>query len=185
MSNTLERFIRWFVIPFNTIGTIPRGDAAFVAFSIGCSLCERYHRIDSKTQDKWDSEEFKDWAAEHLNVDTDFFYDFWDVFRNGIQHQGQPKWRKGNGADRKPYKWEIDGTFHHYPTIRLNAANEEVICINPWAFTQHYIDLFLAEPAKLDDAVHHAFGDIHPDQTAILHSERQPPYKGPKLKDTN
>jgi len=55
------------VIPFNTLRTIPGGDAAFVAFSIGCALCERYHRIDQKHRtigtmiDLWHG---------HLNIST-------------------------------------------------------------------------------------------------------------------
>jgi hypothetical protein len=161
-SPNFEHFIRWFVIPFHTLKNVPSGDAAFVAFSIGFSLCERYHRIESKTQDDWkQTDEFKNFAAKHLDVNPNFFSDFWDVFRNGVQHQASPKWRKGDKkAGRKPYKWAIDAAFPHKPILAKNEKNEDVICINPWAFTEHYISIFLANPELLNDAVHHSFGHI-------------------------
>lgn len=161
-SPNFEYFLRWFVIPFQTLKNIPHGDAAFVAFSICFSLCERYHRIESKTQDDHkQTDKFKCCAAKHLGVNAKFFFDFWDVFRNGVQHQASPKWRKGDPkAGRKPYKWAIDGDFPHKPILAKNEKNEDVICINPWTFTEHYISVFLANPELLNDAVHHSFGHI-------------------------
>ena len=160
---TLEKFIRWVVIPVSKLKEIPNGDGAFAAMSIVCALCERYHRIKTTSQDKWDDDRFLASAAHDLGVDEDFFEDFWDVFRNGLQHQMTPKWRSGVPAkNRKPYKWAISSSpsFSHAPTIRMNKAGEQVICIDPWRFTSFWISRFLESPTYLDDAVHHAFGGI-------------------------
>ena len=156
----VECFIRWFVIPFHVLKKMDGGDAAFVAFSIGFSLCERFHRVEAKTQDKFDDYTFRDYAAKHLNVSKDLFSGFWDVFRNGIQHQASPKWKAGDNKRRKAYKWAISAEFPPVPVIGVNEKKEEVICIDPWGFTEHYIYLFIANPELLKDAVQHSFGHI-------------------------
>lgn len=171
-SKDLRNFVRWFVIPYQTLKNIPNGDGGFVAMSIGLSLCERWHRIEKKEQDNYKKEEFKKAAAEYLSVDEKFFEDFWDVFRNGIQHQGQPKWRKGNGADRKPYGWLFSHEFESYPKLGTDTDGKEYICIDPFAFTDQYIDLFLSDPQKLSEAVHHSFGEIRETTLATLEEVR-------------
>jgi len=158
--NNLEKFTRWFVIPVSKLKEIPNGDGAFAAMSIGCGLCERYCRILAESQDDWTDKTFIGKAADEMKVPKDVFTDFWDVFRNGIQHQMSPKWRKGNGQNWKPYKWSISSAFAVVPEIRKNRFGEDVICIDPWKFTEFWISKFLTEPAKLDQAVHHGFGDI-------------------------
>ena len=148
---------------------------------LGVLFVRRYHRIDSKTQDIWDDKEFLHEAARHLKVDHEFFIEFWDVFRNGIQHQASPKQRQG-GSERKPYKWSISADFDLFPTVALNQANEEVICINPWKFAEHYIGLFLSESERLDVAVNHAFGAIS--TGGSLHSFQRVRYTSRLVLDT-
>jgi len=141
-TTNLTRFIHWFVIPFNTLRTIPGGDAAFVAFSIGCALCERYHR-SIKTSigtmiDLWHGH------LKHLDVDSAFFKRLLGrVPQRHPNTKPKPKWRKRRRwRKEKPYRWEIDGKFKLLPTICLTPENQSVICIDPYAFsTQHYIDL--------------------------------------------
>lgn len=159
-SQDLRNFIRWFVIPVQKLKNIPNGDGGFVVMGIGTSLCERWHRIEKETQDKYNDYSFKEAAANHFQIKKEFFVDFWDVYRNGIQHQGQPKWRKGDGSNRKPYGWLFSHEFREFPLLGADENGKEYICIDPFKFTDHYIDLFLSDPQKLSEAVHHSFGEI-------------------------
>lgn len=182
-SETLQLFIRWFVVPFHMLKQLNHGDGAFVAFTIGFSLCERFHRIESTSQDRWRDDSFMQYAARHLDVEKSFFEDFWDVFRNGIQHQASPKWRAGDGNARKPYKWAIDATYPAKPVLGRNKRGEDVICINPWAFTEHYINLFLGSPQLLKEAVHHSFGNVV--ESGSMHDLRELRYGASREPITN
>ncbi len=156
----LDNFHRWFCDPLAKLKEVPDGGAGFIVMSIGCMLCERWHRIETGEQDNWRGEKFKDAAAAYLNINKDFFADFWDVYRNGIQHQGQPKWRKGDGKDRKPYRWLFHDSFSDRPTLGTDQTGLEYICINPFKFTDLYIGLFLSDPQKLSQADLHSLGEI-------------------------
>ena len=159
--NNLEKFTRWFVVPVAKLKEMPNGDGAFVAMSVGCGLCERYSRILAGSQDDWEDKEFLMKAADEMGVDHNIFSDFWDVYRNGLQHQMSPKWRKGSGKLRKPYLWSICGNYSEIPQIGKTEEGKDVICIDPWKFTEYWISKFLSKPEYLDEAAHHAFGDIH------------------------
>lgn len=92
--NEVQRFKRWFVVPFNKLKEIPNGDGAFVALSMGLFLCERYYKLEARIQDEETTskdDQFRNKAAKDLNVNSTFFCHFWQVFRNGMQHQATPK----------------------------------------------------------------------------------------------
>jgi hypothetical protein len=118
-----QKFIRWYVRPFNRLRRIPHGDGAYIALSIGFSLCERYYRIKSNTITKHQvSDPFLRHAARDYNCDVDLFKAFWNLFRHGIQHQGAPK---------KKYKatW-LPGK----PTVRINWAIGETCPTGQFTF---------------------------------------------------
>ena len=118
--STLAKFIRWFVVPLNTLRNLPEGDGAFVALSIGFQLCERFYRAQTGTQDNWRNDTFKDSAADDLGVDRQIFRRFWDVFRNGLQHQGSPKHYQHEGIS---YKWEISSDL---PPVNRTSSYETI-----------------------------------------------------------
>lgn len=156
--DTPTKFDRWFVAPLNTLRTIPNGDGAFVALSIGFQLCERYFRAQTHTQDDHSDMSFKDAAANDLGVDPNLFKRFWSAFRNGLQHQGTPKKFVDNQIN---YKWEISDAFTALPQQKVVDATTAVIQLDPWKFADSMVDKFLNNPAILDDAMNHAFGDIY------------------------
>jgi hypothetical protein len=158
----LERFIRWFVVPLSTLKAIPNGDGAFVAMSIGCFLCERYYRSVTGTQDDYRKTDYIKAAAKDLKVDGPFFAAFWDIFRNGVQHQATPKAASradGNANRVKHYKWRISSDYDAIPT-RYFSRGFSVICLDPWKFAELMISKFLNEPSRLSEVSTHSFGDI-------------------------
>src|SRR5438128_2038164 len=87
-----ERFDRWFTAPVDALSKdLDHGDGAFVVMGIGFFLCERYFRSMTGKPDDWWDHSFKNLAADHFDVNRDFFDDFWNIYRNGVQHQGSPK----------------------------------------------------------------------------------------------
>jgi hypothetical protein len=157
MPSTLEKFTRWFIIPLNTLKMIPDGDGAFIALSIGCLLCERYYRIATNTQEIQSGTQFQNAAAADLNVNQEFFRNFWNVYRHGVQHQATPK--TFSASDGPTYKWSISADFKAIPT-RCIRDGVTIICLDPWKFADSMVAKFLADPAKLEGAIAYEFGEI-------------------------
>jgi hypothetical protein len=155
----VEKFTRWYVEPFEAIKTVEGGGGAFVAMSIGLFLCERYFRSVTDTQDDSRREAtaiFRNRAAFVLGVNPLFFKRFWNVVRNGIQHQGMIK---TTPLGDRLYSWRLDGRYPALPA-QLVVNGVCCICINPWGWTQKMIDLWLADPARLEEQTTHRFGGI-------------------------
>lgn len=155
-TTDLERFIRWFVVPIQTLKTLPNGDAAFVALSVGFLLCERYYRVTTTSQEEVDGDKFRNKAAEELDVNKEFFSVFWAAYRNGLMHQGTPKIYERDGIR---YKWMIDAQFDEYPTY-YDKDGIRFICLNPWKFTDFMISKFLESPQHLNGALVYELGHI-------------------------
>jgi hypothetical protein len=171
-SSTLERFIRWFVVPLKALKAIPDGDGAFMALSMGCFLCERYYRTEEGIEDSPKKEDqFLTAAAKDLKVKKSFFIQFWDMYRNGMQHQGSPRIAERDG--KIFYKWCIHGNYKAIPTLAMRD-DINIICIDPWKFADLMIDKFLKKQKNLDKAVKHSFGNIWISET-VLESEEVPP----------
>jgi hypothetical protein len=152
-----ERFHRWFKAPVDALSKeLDDGDGAFVVMSIGFFLCERYFRSMTGNPDNWQDQSFKALAAAHFDINLDFFEDFWNVYRNGIQHQGSPKRetiQKKQTAPNQPlnkpgypieYRWRIDGSFDSMPQKAV-VGGVTYICINPFGFTHRIIALWHAD----------------------------------------
>lgn len=161
--SVLERFNRWFVAPLELLKTLPDGDGAFIALSIGCSLCERYYRAKSNTEDKWRCYKFKEDAAKDFCIEKSDFDDFWNIYRHGMQHQGTPKQedkRNNDGNVIHSYKWLISCEFGELPTFDNSTPNETTIRLDPFKFADLIIQKFLSDPETLAKVSSHAFRDI-------------------------
>jgi hypothetical protein len=157
-ADSLTKFVRWFIIPLNTLRGIPNGDGAFVALSIGCQLCERFFRAKTNTQEIQDGGPFQAEAGKSLGVGEERFKRFWTAFRHGLQHQGSPKtFTDKNGIS---YKWRISSSYTELPEELFIDTSTAAIQIDPWKFADLMVSKFLTEPDVLDDAISHAFGDI-------------------------
>ena len=108
------------------------------------------------TQDVQDGAPFQNKAAEFLGVNHTFSKRFWNIYRNGIQHQGMVKTTTLNG---RLYSWRIDGKYPSLP-VQVVAGGVCVICVNPWGWTQKMIDIWLADPARLEEQTTHRLGAI-------------------------
>ena len=165
-----ERFDRWFTAPVKVLSKeLDHGDGAFVVMSMGFFLCERYFRSVTETTDDHTKVCFKNRAADELDVNRDFFEDFWNIYRHGIQHQGSPKGqviakRIPNTQHSKPgypisYKWRIDGSFDSLPQKWLDSEHT-YICIDPFGFTQRIIALWHEAEPRMAELTNHRLGEI-------------------------
>lgn len=165
MITDRTKFIRWYVSPYNRLKKIPNGDGAFVALSMGFFLCERYYRIKSNTITQHSkTEPFLKKAAWDLDCDLKLFRHFWYLFRNGMQHQGQPKKKFRDfqfGGRTFRYRWMIGAEFGQRPSLCVNNGLR-IIAINPWKFTRFMLTRFIQNPAILRRSISHSFGDIFP-----------------------
>ena len=154
MTTDLEKFVRWFVKPYESLKVHPDGDAAFVALSVGFLLCERYYRIITNSQEEDSGTKFQNKAAEEMDVNKEFFSIFWSTYRNGLMHQGTPKIYNRAGID---YKWMIDDSFDAYPTC-YDKDGFRFICLNPWKFTDFMISRFMQNPQHLNGSLVYQLG---------------------------
>ena len=157
MTST-DKLQKWFIEPLRVLRSLPDGDGAFIALSIGCQLCERFYRAKTQTQEIQDGVPFQEEAGRSLGVGEDHFKRFWKVFRHGMQHQGSPKSFQLGGIS---YKWRISAAYKDVPEEVVVDSNTTVIQIDPWKFADGMVKRFLNEPAVLDSAIMHAFGDIY------------------------
>jgi hypothetical protein len=162
----LERFVRWFVIPYRKLQEIPNGDGAFLALSMGLFLCERYYKMEAKIQDEEGTskdDQFRNKAAKDLNVNAKFFGHFWQVYRNGMQHQATPKTYEIDGIT---YKWSFDAEYEAHP-MYFDKDGFRIICLNPWKFTDFMIHKILKKPACLKKSVVYELGRIREKDPAL------------------
>ncbi len=161
-----QKFIRWYVRPFNRLKRIKSGDGAYLALSMGFFLCERFYRIRSNTiTQHWKTLPFLTAAARGYDCDLRVFQAFWDLFRNGIQHQGAPKkrytahWLPGKPKVR--LRWVIGDSLPYRPAY-IVADGVRRVGVNPWEFTRFILRRFLETPRALERSVSHGFGNILP-----------------------
>src|ERR1035441_6434433 len=164
MLSNRDKFIRWYVRPFNRLKRIPGGDGALMALSMGFFLCERYYRIKTNTITKHNrTEPFLKSAAKDFDCNYEVFCTFWYLFRNGIQHQGAPKKSFIDYSDalkrKVRMKWAIADWFSHRPGYLIMDTTKRVgVC--PWKFTRFMLCKFLTNERALERSTSHAFGSI-------------------------
>jgi hypothetical protein len=152
----IEKFVRWFVVPGQAIRSLPNGDGAFVALSVAFSLFERYYRIRTRTQSDDNNNNFKNLAAEELNVNREFFAVFWSTYRNGLLHQGSPKVYQNNN---RKHKWLISGDFEGHPTY-FDKRGIRYVCIDPWKFLDFIVGKILNDRRRIRGCLTYRLGRI-------------------------
>lgn len=160
-ATPLERFEGWFARPIAKLHELPEGDGAYVALSVALSLCERYYRTITNTQeDSSDGRSFKEEAARDLGIDPNMFSIFWAVYRNGIQHQGMPRavFDKKSG---RTYYAEINEPFYSRPSFVPYDASTWAVRISPSKFADLILDKFRQNPAVLEKAVIHSLAEVY------------------------
>lgn len=179
----LQRFEMWYEKPFLALEVGAKDwNGAYIALSMGMFLCERYYRTKTGTHDLPDKKDkeslqgydqaFRYLAATDLGIRHDHFNHFWNVFRNGIQHQGMPRTiedRDKTGKILRIYKGRIS-TKEGYSEIPTMEEDGKVtyIKLNPWAFTKKMIKKFKDHPTILELGFHHAFAEVYESQTSLL-----------------
>jgi hypothetical protein len=160
-SEEIENFIRWFVIPVAKLKEIPNGDGAFLAMSVGFFLCERYYKEKAKLENAEDcslDDRFRNKAAKDLGVNPEFFLHFWQVYRNGMQHQATPKKYKTKDYN---YRWSISSDYHEIP-MYYDKDGFRVICIDPWKFCDLMIQKILSDHVCLKKSIVYEMGKVRP-----------------------
>jgi len=159
MSHWL-RFLRWYFTPIQALRALPNGDGAFAAFALSLALYERFIRCDLKYNQgvSASDEVFRKAAAADLDLTYDDFVCFWEIYHNGINHQGSPKKHKKGGV---VYHWEISASHGERPVFRNEADGSKTVTIDPWKFWEYVFRKFEQQPDILQKSDTYAFGDIY------------------------
>ncbi|MFA5872703.1 MAG: hypothetical protein WC832_01940 [Anaerolineales bacterium] len=149
----LDKFERWYVHPLKVLLQIENGDGGFIAFGATLALYERYIRAKLKTKSiKGSPENFRKEASDDLGVKQYDFQIWWEIFRDGINHQASPKHVRRDGVD---YTWHFREDFEAVPQ---RSGNE--FQLNPGKFIELVIQKYYADPIALTATDTYALGDI-------------------------
>jgi hypothetical protein len=149
----IQKFDNWFVRPLKILALLKDGDGAFIAFGTSLALYERFIRARLKGKKlKGTSENFREEATTDLGINKEDFKIWWEIFRDGINHQASPKKVEHNGI---AYGWHFS---HKFGAIPQKVGNE--FQVNPWGFVDLVIEKYYQEPEALITTETFALGDI-------------------------
>ncbi len=157
-SDEQIKFDRWFTRVFAALRQLPEGDGAIAALSIALYLYERYAVAKLEAGGRK-----ADWAGKLLQLAADFGITsdeadaFWNVFRNGLLHQGMPV--QLQGRSRLP-KWLIAEGYSR--TIELTTDTPPVLRVEPWKFVQRVIELWQGDITLLSANKSFPLAEIYP-----------------------
>lgn len=133
-SKALELFNGWFVEPIEKMNI----NGGFVAFMVTLALYERLIIAKLKLQgQKTDEESIKKKMADDLGLTDGQQSVFWDMFRNGLLHQGMSK------IGKTGYLFHTD--FSATPEFK-NYKEQAYICIDPSKFAFRVLSEFVDNP---------------------------------------
>lgn len=136
-SKALELFNVWFVKPIKSMNA----DGGFIAFMVALALYERLTIAKLKSRgESTDEESVKEKMAEDLGLSDHQRTVFWDMFRNGLLHQGMPKIGKTG--------YLFHSNFSALPEFK-DYNGTPVICIDPSKFANKVLDEFINTPELL------------------------------------
>lgn len=152
--DSLEDFKKWFVVPIAEIKKLPNGDGGFVAFIVAIVLYERLIKAKLKSRNVEQTDEnVRAEASRDLKLSLGQTTVFWDMFRNGLLHQGMPKAGKTNYA--------FQDSYSAFPVFKPSNGHE-TICINPWKFAERIIAEFVNNPQLINSTNAYPFPYIGP-----------------------
>lgn len=135
--SSIELFERWFGRSIEKLAELPNGDGAFAALMISLPLYDRFIHAKLKLEGRPATDAFVQGEIEaDLGLTDHQRRVFWAMFRNGFMHQGMAK-------DGKT-KWVISHVYGALPVFRT-IAGQEVICLDPWKFTDRVLAKFRAD----------------------------------------
>jgi hypothetical protein len=164
-AEALRLFKAWFVKPMEKMDI----DGGFVAFMVALALYERL--IVAKLvleHGRADEDAQKQKKAEDLGLTDREQSIFWDLFRNGLLHEGMPLLGKTG--------FILDPDFTDKPKLKYYEG-KPVFCIDPWKFYHRVINEFLNDPRLIttsDSFPLAMVGEIDLDDLADTPPEAQP-----------
>lgn len=154
-----DKIDAWFINPIRRLKEIRTYDldGAFLAMSASLAM---YERFLIKLAQSWgcsltDTNRHQ-FGSVNLGISEKDFRDFWDCYRNGLQHQFQPKKKAGSCT----YRWSISCDFAAIPKVTRLSDKVCVIEIDPWKFAELVNSRYDANSGFWDAAKSHAVGII-------------------------
>lgn len=150
-------FVRWFVAPLQVLRKMPYGDGGFVALSTACYLWERYAIAVLKDKGLTpDPENRIQRLMRDFEVEEEPARVFWNVIRNGLNHQGMPM-RK-----RQKHFAEWDFRASYRMAIRLvETRRGPLLQVQPWLFAERVVALWTARPDLLTSSTSFPWASVY------------------------
>jgi len=151
----------WFANPISELldNRTETSDGGFLVLSGALALYERYlvkkfPGLDASGKNYIERD--TKWGGD-LGLEQPLFSAFWDCFRNGLQHQFQPKTRCG----KTKYEWSLSS---HYGVPKVEAVSEKLfrIEINPWSFAALVRKRYSDNQELMNTCDSHKLGEIRP-----------------------
>lgn len=160
----------WFANPTAALrdNRTETSDGGFLVLSGALALYERYlvKKFPGLSTAKENyPERDKLWGGD-LGIQPDHFNVFWDCFRNGLQHQFQPK----SYCGKIKYNWDLSSHYFAAPKVKQISDKLFSIQVNPWEFAALVLRRYSDNPELMSSCKSHKLGEIHP----IAESQQTP-----------
>lgn len=152
-----DLFHRWFEVPLRTLKTLPHGDGVFVALSTACFLWERYAVAILKEQELEVTEDTRRMRfVDDFAVDEGTARVFWNVIRNGLNHQGMPLQKR----EKHFAQWDFRSSY--LVPVRLGeSGGQPVLQVQPWLFVDRVLELWNSRLDLLQRSTSFPWGSVY------------------------
>jgi hypothetical protein len=155
-----DKINAWFIGPIRALRSLKNDneDGAFLAMSAALAMYERFLiKLIQRAGGKTEEEKIKYGGVDLGNIGETNFRIFWNCFRDGLQHQFQPKKITSNDSI---YYWDISDKYSEIPEVTIHGPKCSTTNINPWEFAELVNRRYSDNPTFWAAAKSHPPGDI-------------------------
>lgn len=146
-----QKIADWFEKPVKHLEKTYGPDAGFIPLTLSFALVERLLTHLIVKDGKCKKSALPEYLHKILGVDLEIAAIFWNMYRDGTMHCGQPY--SGKLMGERDWGWEISDKHLALPQKLENPEMGKLIAINPWEWFYHVVQTYAQHPevASLTD----------------------------------
>jgi len=142
-----DKIYKWFVKPTEKLD----GDGGFIPLMLGLCLAERLIMSKTHKDSKIRKEKpFEEYGEDLFKIPKAIFEPFWDMYRNGLMHFGQPFSGRFSKKNDIYWDWDISSKYEGRPEVIEIEPKKKLIKINPWKWLQIVASAYDSYPDLID-----------------------------------
>lgn len=157
-----EKIDKWYVAPLRDLQKLGKGDEGFLVMMVSLALAERLvETLTSRAKKAGTKISFEAQGGTLFGLPEDQFSAFWQMFRNGMMHFGQPFSGTFGREGEIEWDWDLSDQYGALPEIIKTPPNFSLIRIDPWKWLELVLEKWGQHPELLDLGDCRKLGGIH------------------------